>query len=120
MAVAEPIQLAAVAVCVSPNQIWTFCINSCSSGTKRQAFLRKPNKNCAYVAACSVSRYSASPPACCRRTHFFGIISGSRRTSFFLQLHLFFGSADWRDESPLFSLLRSWELSGTSQFTELM
>ena len=41
--------------------------------------LQKPNKNHADVVACSGSRYSASLPPCCRRTHYFGTIFGSRR-----------------------------------------
>src|SRR5215469_2429653 len=75
--------------------------------------LTKTEQESLRVVACSDSRYIASPPLCCRRTHFFGTISGSRPICFLGPWGFSCGNAAWAARSLLFLHLQYWVHSET-------
>ena len=106
MAAAESARVAAV-VCASRSQMSVNCAPGIGRDTARSGFLRKPNKIRVSVVACSNSRYSASPLACCRRIHFSGTISGWRPICFFWQWVFSSGNGAYRVKFLRFLHLRS-------------
>ena len=70
--------------------------------TSGPPILRKPNKNQDRIAACSQPLYSSQSQLCCRRTHSFGTISGSRLTSFCRFLPCSSGDVELPSQFPAF------------------